>query len=70
MTLEVVEATRIDRDVAPEEFSCEKQHLVIGVADGAVSLTRVRPPGKGEMQGCAFARGARLDTDSSWTCPS
>jgi len=36
------------------------RHLRVAAGEGAVDLLQVRPPGKGDMEGAAFARGRRL----------
>jgi methionyl-tRNA formyltransferase len=36
------------------------RHLRVAAGEGAVDLIMVRPPGKGTMEGAAFARGRRL----------
>ncbi len=45
--------------LAPGELDVGKHEVVVGTGFGAVRLGRVRPPGKGEMDAAAWARGAR-----------
>lgn len=52
---------------APQgSISGDKASLRLGFADGAVSVLSVRPEGKGLMDGCAWARGARIDMTGLW----
>jgi methionyl-tRNA formyltransferase len=39
---------------------------VLGFADGAAVIERLRPAGKGSMDGASFARGARFGPESRW----
>lgn len=41
---------------------------VLGFADGGLALEIVRPAGRAEMTGVAWARGARLAADACWRC--
>jgi len=44
----------------------DRSGVHLGLADGSVTLHRVRPAGKGSMDGAAFARGAHLPADARW----
>jgi methionyl-tRNA formyltransferase len=63
--------TLLDAIVAPERLppaalACSKLGLLLGVSDGAIMTTCVKPDGKAEMDACAWARGVRdLDT-ATW----
>lgn len=52
----------------PEQGSVHttRDSLVLGFADGGISLDEIRPEGKGCMDGACFARGARLDDRATW----
>jgi methionyl-tRNA formyltransferase len=44
--------------------------LILGFADGGLSVEEIRPEGKGCMDGACFARGARFAEEVSWgQCP-
>jgi methionyl-tRNA formyltransferase len=44
--------------------------LILGFADGGLSVDEIRPEGKGCMDGACFARGARFAEEVSWgQCP-
>jgi len=45
------------------------RHLRVATGEGAVDLLTVRPPGKKDMEGSAFARGRRLDPGGRLTPP-
>jgi len=62
----VVEARRDESEVAPGAAAVTKHALLLGTADGTVALERVKPDGRGEMDGAAWARGARLPQDAEW----
>jgi methionyl-tRNA formyltransferase len=46
------------------------RHLRVAAGRGAVDLLLVRPPGKGDMEGAAFARGRNLSPGDRLTAPS
>lgn len=48
-------------DTAPGAVAQTKEGLVAACGAGAVRLARVKPAGKGAMDGAAWARGARLE---------
>jgi methionyl-tRNA formyltransferase len=50
-------------------LAVESRHLRVATGEGAVDLLRVRPPGKKDMEGAAFARGRRLEPGSKLTPP-
>ncbi len=45
------------------------RHLRVAAARGAVDLLQVRPPGRNDMEGAAFARGRRLAAGGRLTPP-
>lgn len=45
----------------------DRQGLVLGFADGALRVERVRPEGRAEMDSASYVRGARLGEDARWT---
>jgi methionyl-tRNA formyltransferase len=63
--------TLMDASAAAEPLpaaavACSKLGLLLGVSDGAIMTTCVKPDGKAEMDACAWARGVRdLDT-ATW----
>jgi len=61
-----VKASRDESEVAPGTAAVTKRLLLLGTADGTVALERVKPDGRGEMDGAAWARGARLQQDADW----
>lgn len=63
----VLEAGTSPSPMAPGAVACSKRSLLIGAADGAIEVTRVKPDGKGPMAACDWARGARLDETCCWT---
>lgn len=50
-------------------LAVESRHLRVAAGSGAVDLIRVRPPGKRDMDGAAFARGRRLVPGGTLTPP-
>jgi methionyl-tRNA formyltransferase len=66
----VVSAERSESTLAPGVVACSKRLLEAGFADGALTLTRVKPDGKAEMDGAAWARGIPDLNESSWGAPS
>ncbi len=59
-----------DADLPRGAVACTKTALILGFADGALAFERIKPEGKGEMAGCDFARGLRLDADTQWEAAS
>jgi methionyl-tRNA formyltransferase len=47
----------------------EADRLLLGTAEGALSVSCVVPAGKRPMTGPEFARGARFDAQAVWTAP-
>jgi methionyl-tRNA formyltransferase len=47
----------------------EADRLLLGTAEGALSVSCVVPAGKRPMTGPEFARGARFDAQAAWTAP-
>lgn len=52
--------------LAPGELRALTASLLIGLADGALEITRLTPEGRAAMSGGAFARGARLPVSARW----
>jgi methionyl-tRNA formyltransferase len=65
--LTVLSATRSSDVLAAGSVTFTKSDLLLGFADGTLSVIRAKPEGKGEMPGCDWARGSRLPTETSWT---
>lgn len=63
----VLAAEPADTPAAPGDARLAPSGLVLGFADGSLVLRRLRPEGRREMDGDAFARGARLGGASTWT---
>jgi len=64
--LTVVSASSTEVPLAPGEVSAGPKALLIGMADGSLSLDMIRPAGKGGMCGSAWVCGARLDDTCTW----
>jgi methionyl-tRNA formyltransferase len=70
MTL--VEATALNLGIeggpslAPGGVLLAESGVLLGAAEGALLVTRVKPDGKAEMDAVAWARGARLGVDATW----
>jgi methionyl-tRNA formyltransferase len=47
----------------------ESRHLRIAAGEGSVDLIQVRPPGKKDMEGSAFARGRRIEVGDRLSPP-
>ena len=47
----------------------ESRHLRVATGEGAVDLIRVRPAGKNDMEGSAFARGRRVEIGDKLSPP-
>jgi methionyl-tRNA formyltransferase len=50
----------------PGAASVTKAGLLLGFADGALLVDRMRPVGKGAMTGSAWVCGYRGDADARW----
>jgi methionyl-tRNA formyltransferase len=69
-TLTVLRASEVAPGPPPGVVRVTRDALVLGFADGGISVDEIRPEGKGCMDGACFARGARLVDDSVWEpCP-
>jgi methionyl-tRNA formyltransferase len=66
----VTGARRAPDTLAPAAVACTKQALVLGFADGAILVERIRPDGRSEMPGCDWARGTRFDASTTWGATS
>lgn len=66
--LTIVRARPMAHTIAPGAVCLEEGVPVLGFTDGALALEVVRPAGKGDMAGSAWARGARLSADACWRC--
>ncbi len=64
--LTVVRAHPAGSAVRPGEAAVEDGSPVLGFADGALALEVVRPAGRGDMAGDAWARGARIAPGTLW----
>jgi methionyl-tRNA formyltransferase len=64
--LTVLAATRSELDVAPGAAILDTQGVHLGVADGALLVTALKPSGRGEMNAAAWGRGARIASPATW----
>lgn len=64
--VQAISASASDHLLEPGSVACTKRSLLLGMADGTVSLDRIKPDGKAEMAGCDWARGLRLDDTTTW----
>ena len=55
----VIAAEVVHERVASRSVELSDSHLVLGMSDGAIEVTRLKPDGKGEMDAAAWARGVR-----------
>lgn len=65
-TLTVIAVVPTDTPVGPGHMTLDSGQPVIGLSDGALVLTEVRPEGRSSMEGSCFARGARLGEQCVW----
>jgi methionyl-tRNA formyltransferase len=65
----VLAAEMADVPIPAGEVLSEGGRLLLGTAQGALSIVRVVPAGKRPMTGAEFARGARFDARAVWTAP-
>ena len=68
--LDVLDAAACACHLTPGAVLAEKNRLAIGMSDGDLDLISVRPAGRDAMEGACFARGARLEGEAAWECPS
>jgi methionyl-tRNA formyltransferase len=55
-----------DDTLAPAAVRPRDDGVLLGTAEGVLLVARLKPDGKGAMDAAAWARGARLSTDSVW----
>jgi len=65
--VEVLDARPSPTFLAAGEVQVAPDALLLGFADGTLSVSQCKPAGRPAMEGCAFMRGARLDSDVRWT---
>ncbi len=65
--VQVLSAERSSMDLPAGRFTTDKDGVHVGLADGAVLLTEVKPAGKKAMSGDAFVRGARSLSEGAWS---
>lgn len=65
-TLDITQAAVATEHVPQGSIAGDKASLRLGFSDGAITVLGVRPEGKGLMDGCAWARGARVDMTGTW----
>lgn len=69
----VISATHGDmsdvHELAPGTVRVAKAGVLLGVSDGAVLVTRLKPEGKGEMAAADWARGVRDLDVATWNRP-
>ena len=66
--LTVVRATPSEEESSPGAVCVRDGYPELGFAGGSLVLDVVRPAGKADMTGAAWARGARLTGDVCWRC--
>lgn len=64
--IEITRASAGDVELAPGEAHADKSGLYLGFSDGSILAAEVRPPGRPCMDGCAWVRGARIDSANGW----
>lgn len=64
--LDITVATRSEEVLPPGAARSRKDALILGFSDGSIVANEVRPEGKGCMEGCAWARGARVTSECQW----
>jgi methionyl-tRNA formyltransferase len=62
----VLEARRSGSQLAPGSVTLAHGGLELGVGNGAILVTRLKPDGRSEMDAAAWARGARLSDSPGW----
>ena len=62
----LVRASRVHPAPRPGVARISRDALILGFADGGLSVDEIRPAGKGCMDGACFARGARLAGEVAW----
>jgi len=55
--------------LGPGQVVATQDGVRLGFADGALELLSIRPEGKRDMPASAWARGARLAPDATWSAP-
>jgi len=65
--VEVLDAHPSPTFLAAGEVQVVPEGLLLGFADGTLGVSQCKPAGRPAMEGCAFARGARLDCDVPWS---
>ncbi|MCX8007584.1 MAG: methionyl-tRNA formyltransferase, partial [Coriobacteriia bacterium] len=63
----VVSARLWDGSVEPGTATLSPEGPILGLADGALLVTRLRPAGRRTLSGSDFVRGARLPDRFSWS---
>jgi len=63
----VISAQRSETSLDAGRATLSAKGPVLGLRDGALLVTRVRPAGRREMSGGDFARGARLPAEFAWS---
>jgi len=66
--LTVLRAHVVDTEVAPGGVCMLEGVPILGLSEGGLALDVVRPAGKGDMPGPAWARGAQLTEGVCWRC--
>jgi methionyl-tRNA formyltransferase len=56
-----------EANLAPGSIAATKSALLLGVDDGVVQVTRLKPDGKSAMDATSWARGVRDLDGASWT---
>lgn len=63
----VLEVRVSDAQVTEGSVRCDHGDVILGARGGAVSVVRLRPDGKNEMDAASWVRGMRLGDDASWS---
>lgn len=66
----VLEAARTALAVPAGEVACTKGSIILGAADGAIEVRRLKPDGKAEMDAGAWARGVKGLHGDRWGATS
>ena len=66
--LTIIRATPTNEESSPGSVCVRDGYPVLAFVGGSLVLDVVRPAGKSDMTGAAWARGARLTEDVCWRC--
>ena len=66
----LLDAAARDLALEPGSVACTRSGILLGVADGAIEISRLKPDGKPAMEASAWSRGVRDLQDSRWELTS